>query len=198
MTKGNLSLILIVAALIAVIILQRSCNKPSQPSVIVKIDTVYQTIRDTFMLDRPVPVEVIKSGKPYPVNIHDTIFLAVTEKIDTAAILSDYFYSRIYKDTAKSKYGYVLIIDTVTQNKIKGRSIISNLSIPEINTTKIIQKNKIFVGLGVGSTGTQLGFGPRLFLLTKHDALYNIGADVLPGQTPSIYYHIGIGWKIHF
>jgi hypothetical protein len=197
MSKATLTLTLIIAALVAIIILQRSCNQPPKPVVVTKVDTVWIRYQDTIVDYHPVPVEVIKNGKPVQVTKHDTTFYVTKEAVDTATILSDYFAQRIYSDTAVGDHGKIYIKDTVTQNKIVGRSIRADLLFPSTNTIKPAPlKAKVFAGLGLGNNTQNIGFGPRLFLLTKRDALYGAGADVIPGQP--LYYHIDLGWKIHF
>lgn len=186
----------LIGILILIIVFQRACTKPCQPITITKTDTVWLTYRDTIIDEHPVPVQVFKNGKPIIVTKIDTQFYVTKEPVDTATILEDYMATRIYKDSAANKYGTVWIQDTVTQNKIAGRRIWADIHIPQVtNTIPALTRNKIFAGLGVGSTGQTIGFGPRLFLLSKRDAMYGAGADVLPGQQP--YYHINILWKIH-
>ena len=196
MSKANLTLTLIIAALVAIIILQRSCNQPKS-IVTTKVDTIWLAVHDTMVDYHPVPVEVIKNGKPVQITKHDTTFYVTKESVDTATILSDYFVQRIYADTAVGKLGKIYIKDTVTQNKIVGRSVRADLLVPSTTTIKPEPpKAKVFAGLGLGNNTQNIGFGPRLFLLTKRDALYGAGADVIPGQP--VYYHIDLGWKIHF
>lgn len=200
MTKSTVVLLLIIAALIALIVLGRACS--STPIVpVVKHDTVYVTIRDTFLLDRPIPSEEIENGKQVPLVMvkHDTTFYVTKENVDTATILNDYFAEKIYRDTAKSKFGEIRITDTVTQNKIKGRSVYADWKIPVVtNSTVVPPKLKLFGGFDIGSNGTTtVGFGPIIQIQTKNDNLYHLGADFLPG-IGGTYFHAGISWKIHF
>ena len=73
-------------------------------------------------------------------------------KIDTAAILTDYYAKVFYRDTSKTKYGNVIIEDTVTRNRIAARRVLTDFKIPEITKT-ITEKPKRF-GIGV-----QAGYG---------------------------------------
>lgn len=198
----NLSYITLIVVLIAIIVLQRECNKPVQPEpkVIVKIDTVYIPTRDTFFLDRPLPVEVIKNGVAQVITKHDTSWQVIKEPVDSAAILADYMLTRIYKQDFITKYGHITVNDTIEQNKLRGLGALLTLNIPIVNTTitkPISPKAKLYVGFNVGSNGSTLGFGPNVLLQTKQDHLYGLGASYLPG-TSGIYYQVHTLWKIHF
>lgn len=201
--KVNIFYIVIIAALLAIILLQRSCNKCPSPASVTKTDTVYVTVRDTFVDEHPIPIEVFNStGQLQPITLRDTFFSVIKEPVDTAAILNDYYLTRIYSDTAIFKYGKLMIRDTVTQNKLRGRRVLGVFdSIPIITktvTTPLSLRSKVYIGFDIGSNGTTtLGAGPTLLLQTKKDQLYNIGVDFIPGLNGA-YYHLGTLWKIHF
>lgn len=198
MTLSKTFVFALIGLLIAIIVLQRTCNKPSTPSVTTKTDTVYITVHDTITEHVPVPYEVIREGKPYPVTKSDTVF-SIThelEKVDTANILADYFSTRVYSDSTHAKYADFIINDTLTQNKIRNRKVFINWKLPVVTTTKTINKGQLYIGLDIGSNGkTTIGFGPQLDFKTKSDQLYNAGINYIPSIGP--YYHIGALWKIH-
>lgn len=200
---NNLSYTAVIAILIAVIVVQRECNQPKS-NTIVKVDTVYLTVKDTFFLDRPIPNEVTQNGKPIEITVHDTTFVhdssfsVIKEPVDTSAILADYMKTRIYKQDFNIQYGKITIHDTVTQNKLLGVGAALSLNIPSTNTIKPAPlKNKVYLGLSIGSNGNILGFGPQALLQTKQDHLYSIGTSYLPGIN-GLYYQVNTLWKIHF
>lgn len=187
---------IIIAALIVVILLQRACVKGGGELTPPKIDTIWRTVRDTVKQKIPVPYEVVKEGKPYPVEVVDTEFLTVRQNVDTAAILRDYFVTRFYIDTAKLKYGTLFIRDSVTQNKIKFRQIVADWSIPTVSAVQTAPpRNQVYVGLDLGSNGTStIGFGPMALLKTKLDHIYGLGASYIPGT--GMYFHGSLFYKI--
>jgi hypothetical protein len=194
----NWTAIVIILVLIGVIVLQRSCGSKCPTIPPAKTDTVYLHVRDTILQDHPIPYAVIKEGKPYPVSVKDTEFITVMQNVDTAAILRDYFVTRFYIDTSKTKYGTLFIRDSVTQNRIKFRQIIADWNIPEVHTVQPAPlRNQVFVGLDIGSNGKTLGFGPSLLLRTKTEAMYGLGASYVPGLSPGLFFHLSSYWKIH-
>lgn len=187
----------VILILFAVIWLQRSCLKCPAPQE-VKSDTVRISVHDTARIDRPVPYEVVKEGKPYPVEVIDTVFDMVREHIDTFAIVQDYFVQRKYSDTARTKYGNMIVSNTVTQNKLFSQAILTNFSIPEVHSVIAAPlKNQFFVGFNVGSNGSTLGFGPSVLLRTKTEAIYGLGASYMPGLDKPLYFCLSSFWKIH-
>lgn len=156
----------------------RGCNTPVVKTV---SDTTYikswETVHDT------PKVEKIK-GEPIYVyqttaRRKDTIYIDRPAHVDTPAILADYYSRVYYTDTAKVKFGRLIIRDTVTRNRLAGRSIISQLEFPDITTTKTITpapKRELYVG---GIIGYQVGIG----------ALYKDRKDQLFGVSMSLTQH---------
>jgi len=151
--------------------------------VITKHDTTIIKVTETVH-SNPVPVGVIAP---------DTQYLAMW--IDTMDIVKDYLSRYAYSDTVRNKYGYVLIIDTIHENKIAARQVDFHLDIPQITLTSVTpQKNKVFAGLGLGGSKDFVSFGGGLFLLTKSDKLYYVGASYT--SLGGIYYSAGAAFKI--
>lgn len=174
-------------ALVAIIVLQRSCG-PKPPPPEVKVDTV--TVVKEKNVEIPVkvyvPKEVIKT---------ETKYVEVPAKVDTAIILKDYFARHYYRDSARiDTLGYVIIEDEITENRIASRKTFGHytIKIPErtITITKEERKAKLFIG---PELGTPLYGGAKLDFLTKQDQLYTIGAGMGAG---GLQYKIGIGFKI--
>jgi hypothetical protein len=175
---------------------------------------------------------IMVAGKPYEVikEIHDTTEVikkvVVTKKgadivhetikevqiptiVDTAALLHDYFAKNIYKDTLRlpDSLGYVFLTDTITKNKIEGRTFNASVKQRVITNTTIVKelpKTKMYYGLEGGfnkaDVVSHLGFG---FLInTKADKIYHLGIGVanrtIDGTSGKLAPYIGGGvyWKI--
>jgi hypothetical protein len=142
-----------------------------QPSVIVDTDTVYQ--QKTF-------TKYIK-GKSIPFVVLDTIY-NVDLVHDTIKIISDYSRVYSYSDTIRiDTLGYAYIQDTISQNKIQGRSFKAEINEKTIYVTKtIIPKPKKEVYLGViGDLRTfdnKVGLGLGLGYKTPKNGLFTINA----------------------
>ncbi len=184
--SDNLSWVVILG-LLGIIIFMRACDKNPEiiePKIVTKIDTVYvdRTIRDTVYT--PGPVQVITRKLPV--------------RIDTVKVLNDYYAKKVYKDTIKLDGigSYVVVKDTITENKVASRQTFGNLKYPIVTkettiTIPPIQKNQVYGGFIL--SGPNLGMGPQLILKTKKDKLFQVGASL--NQT-GIQYNIGLGWKI--
>ena len=175
---------------------------------------------------------IMVAGKPYEVikEIHDTTEVTkkvvVTKKgadiihetikevqipviVDTAALLHDYFAKNIYKDTLRlpDSLGYVFLTDTITKNKIEGRTFNASVKQRVITNTTIVKelpKTKMYYGLEGGfnkaDVVSHLGFG---FLInTKADKIYHLGIGVANRTTDGTsgklapYIGGGVYWKI--
>lgn len=79
------------------------------------------TIRIDSIIKVPVPSPVVEVPVPVPANV------------DTAAILSDYYTQRMYDDTLiNDQFVTLMLRDTVYNNKLLGRTVHYNLSMPTI------------------------------------------------------------------
>lgn len=176
----------IIIVLTGYIIFLKSCEKkcPEAPKTfVIKRDTTVVTVTETVH-DKPKPF-IIQKPVYYP------------EHIDTAKIINDYLSRVAYRDTAKNKYGYVLIIDTLTENKIATRQVDFHLDLPLVTVTEMVKpRNQVYGGLELGGAKTYVSFGPMLLLKTKTDKLYWLGASYTSQN--DFYFHAGSAWKIHF
>lgn len=142
-----------------------------QPSVIVDTDTVYQ--QKTF-------TKFIK-GKSIPFVILDTIY-NIDEVHDTITIVKDYNQVKVYSDTMRiDSIGYAYIQDTISQNKIQGRSFKAEISEKTIYVTKTIipmPKNEVYLGLlgDLRAFDNKVGFGLGLGFKMAKKGLFTINA----------------------
>lgn len=146
-------------------------------------DTTYIVHRDTVRERVPIPYKVkgetvIVRGKG------DTIYLERPTHVDTAAILSAYFAKVYYLDTARVKWGSVFIRDTLSQNRIIGRSVLTDFRIPTITNTVTrteAPKGMLFlgadIGFGVGVSAAYKSKGDHLYgagyILTQHGGIFD-------------------------
>ena len=141
---------------------------------------------------------------------HETIKEVVIPTIvDTQALLHDYFAKNIYKDTLTlpDSLGTVSLIDTITQNKILGRTFnasVKQRTIKETTIVKELPKTKIFYGLegGFNKADFVSSVGAGVLINTKKDKIYQLGLGVTNqttdgtngGFTP--YVRGGVYWKL--
>lgn len=136
----------------------------------VKSDTVWVVEKkDTQYI--PVPTTVYLPGKvPKPLEKWDTLYIEGLTEIDTAVILREFHSFNIYSDSLKNKYGYVLVNDTISRNKILGRGVKTELKVPEITNTITLVKpphNQVFIGGGVFGSKSEALQGYELSALFK-------------------------------
>ena len=188
---GNIQTLLIIA-LIAVILLMRSCDRkssPVEPTVITKVEVKYDTIV------KIVPEYVPKWYKKIEYSV-DT--LLVEKPIDTAAILKDYFATYVYEDVQRLDSLTLTIKDSVSQNKIASRSISYELLYQTKTITKetYLNNREFYWGLDVKGRLDQLNYvGGNILYKTKKKNIYGIGIGVNQKLQPVIsgqlYWKIG-------
>lgn len=212
-----------VAGLLIGILLCRvfSCT-PKCPEVkpIVKVDTVYKPAKDSTDWYQPkitfieggniaAAVAPVKVPKPTAVVYADTI-AAKTHGfyLDWSDLSSDHLAngapgveSVFYSDTTATKYGNVIIQDTIAFNRIQARRVLTDFTLPEI--TRVVTKeqpkhNELYAGfLLQGSRQSLLtGMGPSLILKTKKDKVFDIAA--LYSINNSLMLQAGVHYKLSF
>ena len=134
---------ILILVLVLIIILMRTCSTtPSiKPKTITKTTIEYIPVTDT------VPEYIPKWREKIVVQID-----SFKEPIDTTEILKDYYSKYYYVDTLKvDTFGFVLVKDTVSQNKISSRNIEYNISIPKITieNTTFINEREFYIGPGI-------------------------------------------------
>ena len=143
---------------------------------------------------------------------HETIVekeVIIPAIIDTMALLKDYYSKVLYKDTLvlPDSLGIVALNDTISQNKILGRTFnasVKQRTIKETTIVKELPKTKIFYGLegGFNKADVVSSVGAGVLINTKKDKIYQLGLGVTNqttdgttgGFTP--YIRGGVYWKI--
>ena len=166
---------LIILVLIIVIIFLRQCSgdggeiTPSEPTIITKVETKYDTITKEVTKYVPKIVTRIKTEI-------DTITL--TQKIDTIAILEDYFAKYVYEDFQQLDSLNLTIRDTISQNKILSRKIFYDLIYPTttVTETKYINQREFYVGFGLNGTSKQFNYiGGSVLYRTRKKQMFGLG-----------------------
>jgi hypothetical protein len=141
---------------------------------------------------------------------HETIKEVIIPTIvDTQALLKDFFAKNIYKDTLQlpDNLGTIAMIDTITQNKILGRTFNASVKQREIKETMIVKelpKTQVYYGLtgGFNKADVVSNVGAGFLVKTKKDKIYNLGIGVSnrvsdgTNGTLSPYIGGGVYWKI--
>ena len=108
-------------------------------------------VHDTVGIEVPMEVEVVvEVEKPVPYAVHDTV--AVNNPIDTNAILNALGQKIFKKDILKlpSNVGTVTLFDTISNNRIIGRSFKSDVKqkiVRDTMYTPIPRQSEFYVGL---------------------------------------------------
>jgi len=189
----------LIASLVAIIILQRSCNNNmdiDDNKITVKTDTVWKVTKDTvFKTVNAVKTEYISIDKEE---------YKPGESIDTCKtrfnnLLKEHLVRTVYSDTLKlDSLGTVVIQDTVWLNKLYGkREYIKDYKIPFVTKTitkKEDPRRQMYIGGNAFIGGSGL-LTPGLIYKDRKDRVYqaNIGL-VIDG---SINYGFGMYWKIN-
>lgn len=189
---------LIIGVLLLVIFLQR-CNtdKPITPvPPVVKIDTVWVK-HDSVIYSKPKVITVIK-GVPeiqyVPDPSYDKLVLQYKDLVNLCTA------KNVYSDTLKIDFiGYVNVKDTISKNRIQGRSYNYNLKYPVVTKTITLQappKTQVYIGGGL--QGNQYNivnqFSAGLLLKTKKDQIYGLYTGI--DNNGRIQYGLQTYWKI--
>ena len=145
---------------------------------------------------------------------HETIVekeVIIPAVIDTAALLKDYYSKVLYKDVLvlPDSLGTVAVTDTISQNRILGRTFNANVkqrTIKETTIVKELPKTKVFYGLegGFNKADFVSSVGAGVLINTKKDKIYQLGVGVDNRTTDgtngtfSPYVRGGVYWKIKF
>lgn len=167
---------IIILILVAVILYLTQCNRPdTQPVEIqIKDTTIYVPEYLTFYNTDTIKEKVYLPYR-YDTIIYETDTIEILY-VDTANLILDYFYKRVYQDTISlDTLGFLVIKDTIHNNRILSRRVVRNINF----TVKplVMRSNRWYWGFSLlGNT-------------TEFNA---ITADVLWVQ-PNNAYSLGIG-----
>ena len=141
--------------------------------------TVTKTKIDTVVTTKTL-TKYIKGNK-IPFKVLDTIFTNIyKEKHDTAYIVKDYNQVKEYTDSIKQENNLYVIKDTISQNKIIGRSFKAQVQEKTITITNNIQaKPKAALYLGIRSDlstdYSKVNYNVSLSFKTRQRGLFSVG-----------------------
>ena len=191
-TKNNLQILLFIA-LVIIILSSRICSfdKNIEPG---KTITVTETLISYDTINNTIPKYIPK----WKTKIEIDTFYA---PIDTMKVLRDYYAKYLYVDTIKiDTIGYLVVKDSITENKILSRNIKTDILLPvtTITTTNTTYINKLefYLGLKVQGRADQLNYiGGEFLLKTKQRQAYSLGVglnnELKPIISGGLYFKLG-------
>jgi len=203
----NIALLL----LIAIVVFQQCGGNKKGTGEIVKVDgKKYELIKHEIDTVEVVKTKVVtRKGEDI---YHETIVeheVKVPVNVDTNAILKEYYTKVLYKDVLvlPDSLGTVAVTDTISQNKILGRTFNASVKQRTIKETMIVKelpKNQVYFGFGGQFNKADLitGLSTGLILKTKKDKIYqfNLGISntTIDGTNGEFKPYVGAGvyWKI--
>jgi hypothetical protein len=202
-----------IAVLVVIVLLEYFNPGGKMPGRTVRIDgKKYEVIKHDIDTFEVVKTKVVtKKGADI---YHETIVekeVVIPTIVDTAALLKDFFAKNVYKDTLRlpDSLGTVAVTDTITQNKILGRTFNASVKQREIKETLIVKelpKTQVYYGFNGGFNKADVvsNIGAGVIVKTKKDKIYQLGAGVanrtVDGTNGSLSPYVGAGvyWKIKF
>jgi hypothetical protein len=199
--KLDLKILLIIGLIIA-LLLTRMCSGGDQTTPpTVKVDgKKYELLKHTIdTVYIPKDTIVYRPGKV--IYKDPPIQILPPTKIDTSAVIKEYYSKIVYRDTLNLNEGggTITVTDTVSQNKIIGRlwkASIKQKVIHDVTIVKDLPKTQIYIGGAAGFDKVNIVnfVGPSILLKTKQDHIYSLGVGYNNNKTVSI--QGGIYWKI--
>lgn len=197
----------VILALIGVLIiflLFKKCGNSGGTTV--RIDTVYQKeiVKETSYVPKLDTVYYVRDKIRFKWDtlyeerlVLDTTRSDYDTYIDTCNY-SEFYSTKIYKDTIRSQYGFVAIKDTISQNRLMGRGTNSEFNIPVVTKTVTIRRNQLYAGAGMFGSETEFlkGYEAGLLFKTKQDRILSLSYN----QTfnGDHFYKAGVYFKLSF
>jgi hypothetical protein len=203
----NIALLL----LIAIVVFQQCGGNKKGTGEIVKVDgKKYELLKHEIDTIEVVKTKVVtKKGEDI---YHETIVekeVRVPVNVDTNAILKEYYTKVLYKDVLvlPDSLGTVAVTDTISQNKIFGRTFNANVKqrvIKETTIVKELPKNQVYFGFGGQFNKVDFigGLSTGVILKTKKDKIYQVNLGVTNSTIDGVngefkpYVGAGVYWKI--
>jgi len=200
--------------LIAIVVFQQCGGNKKGTGEIVKVDgKKYELIKHEIDTVEVVKTKIVtKKGTDivHEVILHDTAIKLID--VDTVALLHDYLAKYIYKDTLHlpDSLGEVSLIDTISKNKILGRTFNAKVKQREIKETLIVKelpKTQVYYGFtgGFNKVDVVSSIGAGALIKTKKDKIYQLGIGVAnkvgsdgTSGVLSPFISGGVYWKIKF
>lgn len=204
-----------IAVLIAIILLEYFNPGGKMPGRTIRIEgKKYEVIKhdiDTFEVVKTKVVTKKGSDIYHETIVEKEVQVQVPAIVDTQALLKDYYSKVLYKDVLvlPDSLGTVAVTDTISQNRILGRTFdakVKERTIKETLIVKELPKTQVYYGFtgGFNKADVVSNIGGGLLVKTKKDKIYQVGVGVAnrvtDGTNGSLSPYIGGGvyWKIKF
>jgi hypothetical protein len=202
-----------IAVLVVIVLLEYFNPGGKMPGRTVRIDgKKYEVIKHDIDTFEVVKTKIVtKKGSDI---YHETIVekeVVIPAIVDTQALLKDYYSKVLYKDVLvlPDSLGTVSVTDTISQNKIMGRTFdakVKERTIKETLIVKELPKTQVYYGFtgGFNKADVVSNIGGGLLIKTKKDKIYQVGVGVAnrvtdgTNGTLSPYVGAGVYWKIKF
>ena len=202
-----------IAVLVVIVLLEYFNPGGKMPGRTVRIDgKKYEVIKHDIDTFEVVKTKIVtKKGSDI---YHETIIekeVVIPAIVDTQALLKDYYSKVLYKDVLvlPDSLGTVSVTDTISQNKILGRTFdakVKERTIKETLIVKELPKTQVYYGFtgGFNKADVVSNIGGGLLIKTKKDKIYQVGVGVAnrvtdgTNGTLSPYVGAGVYWKIKF
>ena len=159
---------------------------------------------DTQYVDR---ITEVPTYIPKYITKVETKEVEIPIDADTLAIVREYFSTFAVRDTLtlNDGLGFIYLMDTISQNKIMGRSFLASVkerTVTDIKIVKELPKNQFFFGFN-GTLNQQDVFGSvgtGFTLKTKGSKMYDLSVGVANNGGNELVPFIGLGmkWQIKF
>jgi hypothetical protein len=192
--------LIVIAVLVCIILLQRSCSSPNKVFVPgenkVLYDTVWKHVLKTEV--KRVPV-LVRDTIPLP---GDTVFVPDTNynklKIQYTNLAKSYGTRNLYRDSIQlDTLGYLVVIDTLQYNLLKSRVYQHNYKLPTVTGyVQQEQRRQLYIGGGISINKSLELANLQVGLLykTKKDQIYGVQTGISQNLQP--YFGISSYWKI--
>ena len=161
--------ITILVAIVIILFFRTSTYIKNDPIVLTQYDTIYQDKTFTkYRKGDSIPFLVLAVDTT---TIHDTI-----------KIVGDYLTTKVYTDTFTLDSSHFTIIDTISENSIKGRQFKADLHEKTIFVTNNISqkaKNELYLGFLVDlrAFDNKVGLGVGVGFKTVKNGLFSLSAS---------------------
>lgn len=202
--------VVVILALVCVFLLDKCTTVFSGADKDIEVINVdgknYELLKHTVDTQYVERVTEVPTYVPQYITRVETKEVEIPIDADTLAIVREYFSTFAVKDTLtlNDGLGFIYLMDTISQNKIMGRSFTAKVKERTITDTKIVKelpKTQIFAGLN-GTLNQQDIFGSvgaGLSIKTKKDKIYQLGVGVANngvGNDLVPYLGFGMQWKL--
>lgn len=182
---------------------------PNRTTYVPQIDSIPYAVHDTIPYEVEVEVEV-----PVEVEVEKLVDVPVIQKVDTEAIIKMYSENKQFKKevlTLPENIGTVTLFDTISNNRILGRSFTSKLKqkvVRDTIFTPLPRKNEYYFGVDTrfDKPNVMQLIGLGFIVKDKDDKhLYKVGVGVSNQTGPdgingtlTPFLGGGVYWRIDF